>query len=152
MAQNEPRPALASDVTAITSLVRGAYAKYVIRMGKEPKPMTVDYAKAVREHQIWVVEDAGEMAGVLELVPQPDHLLIENVAVNSALQGHGLGRRLMKFAENEALRQGFSETRLYTHESMVENIRLYARIGYRETERHQQDGFARVFMSKKLSD
>ena len=43
-----------------------------------------------------------------------------------------------------------SELRLYTHELMVENIALYQRLGYREVERRQEDGFRRVFMRKPI--
>ena len=146
-----PRPALPADVAAITALVDEAYGKYIERMGRKPGPMTADYAKAVSEHQIWVVEEAGHLIAALELVPHEDHLLVENIAVAPGHQGRGLGRKLMAFAEAEALRQGLAETRLYTHQTMVENIALYSRIGYRETGRGQQAGFDRVFMSKALT-
>jgi hypothetical protein len=33
---------------------------------------------------------------------------------------------------------------------MTENLALYARLGYEEDERRREDGFARVFMSKRL--
>ncbi len=150
MAEFEPRRARASDVEAITSLVRAAYAKYVPRMGTEPMPMRADYGEAVRRHQVWVVEEGGGLIAVLELVPQVDHLLVENVAVDPARQGRGLGRRLMAFAETEALRQGLPEMRLYTAEAMTGNIGLYARMGYAETERKTVHDIPRVYMSKRI--
>ena len=150
MAEFEPRRARASDVEAITSLVRTAYAKYVPRMGTEPMPMRADYGEAVRRHQVWVVEEGGGLIAVLELVPQVDHLLVENVAVDPARQGRGLGRRLMAFAETEALRQGLPEMRLYTAEAMTGNIGLYARMGYAETERKTVHDIPRVYMSKRI--
>ena len=61
-----------------------------------------------------------------------------------------MGRRLLAFAEAEALRRGYSEIRLYTHETMVENQRLYASIGYEETGRGTEAGYDRVFMRKPL--
>jgi hypothetical protein len=33
---------------------------------------------------------------------------------------------------------------------MLSNIALYARLGYVETDRRVEDGFARVFMAKRL--
>jgi hypothetical protein len=39
----------------------------------------------------------------------------------------------LAFAEAEALRRGYCEIRLYTHQTMAENQRLYASIGYEET-------------------
>ncbi len=51
----------------------------------------------------------------------------------------------------EAMIQGYGELRLYTHVTMTENIALYTRIGWIETHRGEQDGYARVFMRKVLS-
>jgi len=138
-----PRPAGPADVEAITALVREAYAKYLPRMGQEPKPMTADYGRAVAEHQMWVVEEDGRLAAVLELIPEQDYLMIENIAVVPEMQGRGMGRELMAFAEAEARRRDLPEMRLYTHETMVENIALYTRLGYRETAHKEVEGFRR---------
>ena len=54
------------------------------------------------------------------------------------------------FSKIHFSRRGFGELRLYTHETMVENIALYARTGWAETGRAEQNGFARVFFSKPL--
>src|SRR6267378_8708441 len=70
----------------------------------------------------------------------------------SSRQGLGLGRRLLAFAEAEALRRGYAEIRLHTHQTMEENQRLYASIGYEETGRGTEAGYDRVFMRKQLRD
>ena len=75
------------------------------------------------------------IAGIVVLLPRTDYLLLDNIAVSPSRQGLGLGRQLLAFAEAEALRRGYSETQLYTHQTMVENQRLYAAIGYEETGR-----------------
>jgi GNAT superfamily N-acetyltransferase len=62
----------------------------------------------------------------------------------------GLGRRLLGFAEDEALRRGYHEIRLYTHQTMVENQRLHTSIGYEETGRGTEAGYDHVFMRKPL--
>ena len=79
-------------------------------------------------------------------------LLIENVAVSPAAQGTGLGRELMDFAERQARARGLRRLALYTNEVMVENLAIYARLGYRETARRTEDGYRRVFMEKLLPD
>ena len=84
------------------------------------------------------------------LLPTTSHLLLDNIAVSPARQGLGLGRRLLAFAEAEALRHGYHEIRLYTHQTMVENQRLYTSIGYEETGRGNEAGYDRVFMRKQL--
>jgi ribosomal protein S18 acetylase RimI-like enzyme len=65
-------------------------------------------------------------------------------------QGNGFGRRLIAFAETEARRRGYSELRLYTHQTMTENITLYTRLGFAEIGRGRHDGYDRVFMAKRV--
>jgi ribosomal protein S18 acetylase RimI-like enzyme len=97
-----------------------------------------------------VLEQGVAIAAVVVLLPAPDYLLLDNIAVSPARQGLGLGRQLLAFAEAEALRRGYCEIRLYTHQTMVENQRLYASIGYEETGRGSEAGYDRVFMRKRL--
>jgi ribosomal protein S18 acetylase RimI-like enzyme len=144
------RPARPADLPAIERIVRDAYSPYITRMGQTPGPMRDDYAARIAAGTAWVLEQAGALAGVVVLLEAPDHLLLDNVAVDPARQGTGVGRRLIAFAEAEARRRGRSEIRLYTHVTMVENQALYARLGFVETGRGEQAGFARVFMRKRL--
>ena len=149
---DEPRirAATAADVPAIADVVDQAYGHYVARMGKPPGPMLDDYATRVLEGVVWVLEEGAVIAGIIVLLPAMDYLLLDNIAVSPARQGSGLGRRLLAFTEAEALRLGYTEIRLYTHQTMVENQRLYASIGYEETERGTEAGYDRVFMRKQL--
>jgi N-acetylglutamate synthase-like GNAT family acetyltransferase len=139
-----------SDVPAITDLVRAAYEGYVPRMGRQPKPMTLDYADVVRTRQAWVVRRDGEVVGVLVLEPHDDHVLLENIAVAPSAQRAGIGDRLMRFAEEQARAAGLAEIRLFTNVVMVENLGYYGRRGYRETHRETVDGRHRVFLTKHL--
>ena len=97
-----------------------------------------------------VLEEGAVITAIIVLLPTANHLLLDNIAVSPARQGLGLGRRLLAFAETEALRRGYREIRLYTHQTTVENQRLYASIGYQETGRGTEAGFDRVFMRKPL--
>lgn len=145
------RPAAPADREAVERLVEAAYGGYVERIGRRPAPMDADYVVLIAAGRVTVAERDGEVAGVLVLVPMEDHLLVENIAVDPTAQHTGLGRRLMTHAEDEARALGLSELRLYTNERMVENIAWYPRLGYRETERRAESGFARVFFRKRLS-
>jgi ribosomal protein S18 acetylase RimI-like enzyme len=91
-----------------------------------------------------------DVAGVLVLRPDGDALMVENVAVDPARQGEGLGRALLTFASDQAAVRGVEELRLYTHELMTSNIDLYERLGWEEYDRLEQHGFARVFMRKRV--
>jgi GNAT superfamily N-acetyltransferase len=149
---DEPRirAATAGDVSAIALIVDQAYRHYIPRIGKPPGPMLDDYAARVAEGAVWVLEEAAVIAAIVVLLPAPDYLLLDNIAVAPERQGSGLGRRLLAFAEAEASRRGYREIRLYTHQTMVENQRLYASIGYKETGRGAEAGYDRVFMRKQL--
>ena len=68
------------------------------------------------------------------------------MAVHPAAQRQGIGRRLMALAEQEARRRGLAEVRLYTHEVMHGALALYRALGYEETERRLEDGYARVYL------
>ncbi len=144
------RRARKRETDIVRGLVRRAYAVYVPRMGKEPGPMLDDYAARIAERSVYVLESGGSIAGVLVLLPGEGSLLLDNVAVDPALQGRGYGRALIDFAEAEARRRGCPEMRLYTHETMVENLRLYARLGYVETHRVTERDYDRVYMAKRL--
>jgi len=146
------RAATAVDLPAIADIVDEAYRHYIARLGKPPGPMLDDYAARVSERAVWVLEEGTVLAAIIVLLPAPNYLLLDNLAVSPARQSLGLGRRLLAFAETEALRRGYREIRLYTHQTMVENQRLYASIGYEETGRGTEAGYDRVFMRKQLID
>jgi ribosomal protein S18 acetylase RimI-like enzyme len=150
MVHSHIRAASEGDRSAVERIVGTAYTKYVARIGKPPGPMLDDYARLIRAGAVYVLEDAGAIAAILVLLPKDDHLLLDNVAVDPDQQGRGFGRQLIDFAEAEALRREFREVRLYTHQKMHENVSLYPRLGYEETGRGEQAGYARVFFRKQL--
>ncbi len=146
----ELRQAGAADASAIRELTREAYAKWVPVIGREPRPMVADYAEAVRRHRIDLLYLDGELAGLIETIPQADHLLVENVAVAPAFQGRGLGRRLLAHAEQLAASLGHDEIRLYTNKLFAENLLLYRKLGYRVEREEGFDGGIAVHMTKRL--
>jgi ribosomal protein S18 acetylase RimI-like enzyme len=146
----ELRLAEAADVAELRAVAAAAYAIYIPRIGRPPAPVTADYATAINRREVWAAADGHGIIGLLVLVPEPDHLLLENIAVLPQAQGRGIGARLLALAEQEAVRLGFSEIRLYTNAAMTENQAYYPRHGYVETARAEQHGFQRVFYSKQL--
>lgn len=143
-------PATAEDAGAIRSLTREAYRKWVPVIGREPKPMTADYAEAVNKHRIDLLYLDGRLAALIETISEADHLLIENVAVSPAFQGRGLGRKLMAHAEQVAASLGHAETKLYTNKLFDENVRLYRRLGYGIDREEEFKGGIAVHMSKPI--
>jgi GNAT superfamily N-acetyltransferase len=151
---SEPVPELRradpQDAGLIRDLVRAAYAKWIPVLGREPLPMKADYDRAVREHQIDILDIDGEMHGLIEMMLHPDHLWIENIAVRPDSQGKGLGQQLLAHAEREAAEAGCAEIRLLTSAAFETNVALYERVGYRIDRREAFMGGTTVYMSKKL--
>jgi ribosomal protein S18 acetylase RimI-like enzyme len=148
---NELRPAAAADAARIRDLVRAAYAKWVPLIGREPLPMTADYDRAIREHEITLLYSEGRLVALIETVARGDHLFIENVAVLPQHQGRGFGRLLLADAERIALSRGLRETRLFTNRLFEANIALYQAIGYRIDREEPFMGGTVVHMSKRIA-
>lgn len=142
--------ASSTDVVAVGVLVQRAYAHYVPRIGGRPGPMDENYVEKVAAGLVSVAEEDDEIVGLIVLSREPDHLLIENVAVAPERQGRGIGRALIAHAEAVAEEAGTPCLRLYTHVKMTENQALYRRLGYEETHRLAENGFERVFFEKRL--
>lgn len=135
---------------AITALVGAAYSIYVPRIGRTPAPVGADYATLVEAGDVWVGSVGEQTVGVLVIRARAGVLELENVAVDPAHQGRGHGRALIAFAERQAHALGLAAVELYTNEAMVENLELYPRLGFVETERRVEDGYRRVFFRKSL--
>jgi ribosomal protein S18 acetylase RimI-like enzyme len=144
------RRAEAADVAAIEALVTRAYEPWVERIGIRPLPMEQDYAERIAVTDAFVLEDEGEIVGLLILESGGDRFVVDNVAIEPSRQGRGLGRRLLAYAEERGRERGVPELRIYTNQKMTENIELYARLGYVEYERRTVDGRNGVFMAKRL--
>jgi len=144
------RPALPADVTAVTDLVSRAFTHYTERIGTEPGPMHFDYHHLINVEQVWVAEVEGLIVGTIVLIPEPDHLEIEVLAVSPEAQGAGIGAALLDFAASRARDLGLQRLQLHTNEHMTENIRYYPRQGFTETHRAMEDGYRRVFYTKAL--
>lgn len=144
------RPARLADAARIAAIADAAYRPYLQRMSRNPAPMDEDYGARIAEGLTWVLEEDGEVLGLLVLETHADHLLLDNIAVDPARHGRGIGKRLLAFTEEEARRRGYDTVELYTNEVMVENMALYERLGYLEIGRKQDRGYNRVFFRKAL--
>ena len=144
------RPARREEAEWAKALVRRAYALYVPRMGQEPAPMLADYGALIEAGELKLLEEAGRPVALIVLRPEEDALFVENIAVDPQAQGKGYGRALLAFAEDEARRLGLTAIRLYTNAAMTENLAYYPRLGFRETDRREEDGYNRVFFEKRV--
>lgn len=150
-AEPELRRAGDGDVAGIAALVDAAYGDYAPLLGRTPTPMLSDFAAAVREQDVWVLDAGSRLVGVIELIARPGHLWVHNVAIDPTVQGRGLGRRLLSFADDEARRLGLPAIGLLTNERYLANIAMYKRYGYRETHREPYRGTDLVHFWKPIS-
>ncbi len=123
------RLASAADLMAVQNCARAAYAPYVAAMGQPPAPMTADYRDAIDRGQVWVCV-APDLKGFARWFPKGSALQLETVAVRPQDQGRGLGTALIRACEVAARQAGCEAVTLYTNSKMVENLRLYPRLGY----------------------
>jgi GNAT superfamily N-acetyltransferase len=146
------RRAASGDAKVVRELSRAAYAKWVPLIGREPLPMSADYDRAIAQHIIDLLEEGGRLLALIEMIPQKDHLLIENIAVRPDQQGKGIGGRLLQHAEGIARSLGLEEIRLYTNTAFTSNIAFCTKRGYEEYRRGTiVPGTTTVFMRKRIS-
>ena len=150
MSEIELRPARPGDAPRLTDIVQAAYGHYVERLGR-PRPMLDDYAEVIRRDQVVVAERGGAVVGLVVLQDGDEGFVVDNVAVDPAHKGSGVGRALLERAEAEARRAGFDSVALYTHERMTENLALYERIGYVEYDRRSIGDAFLVYLRKPLA-
>ncbi len=146
------REASASDADAVKACVIAAFKIYTERIGKPPGPMLLDFLAEIEARHVWLAESNGEVVGVLVQYETQQGFYIDTVAVIPHLQGTGVGKALLQFAEQEALQRGYDSIYLCTNVKMTENQIFYPRIGYVEYERKFNEGYDRIFYHKQLDN
>ncbi|NGM83688.1 GNAT family N-acetyltransferase [Paenibacillus sp. 7124] len=93
---------------------------------------------------LYVCEDNGAVAGIMvldEIQAEPyravdwvqkegPNLVMHRLAVHPQVQGKGIARRLISFAENFAADQGYKSIRMDTYAKNDRALELYRRLGY----------------------
>lgn len=144
------RAAAPDDAAGAAACIKAAYEHYILRNGKVPGPMLDDYAELIPGNDVTIAERDGEVVAVLLVKEAEEGFLLDNVAVRPSCQGTGLGRYLLRLAEEKAKAAGHDSIYLYTQEVMTENQALYERIGYVEYARRTEIGLDRIYMRKML--
>ncbi len=145
------RSALADEVSTLSEIAVAAYSIYVQRIGRAPAPMVADFYTHVARGEVFVLEDEHGLAAFIVTYSRDFDQFVENVAVLPDRQGRGYGKKLMQFAERQAIENKHDLLVLYTNLKMTENLAFYPRLGYVELRRVLEDGFERVYFEKRLS-
>lgn len=113
--------------------------------------MLLDFEAEIQAGHVWLLSDDGGVVGALVQYETGLGFYIDTVAVLPSSQGKGVGRALLEFAEQEALRRAYQAIYLCTNSKMTENQAFYPRLGYIEYERKAEAGYDRVFYRKDLA-
>ena len=140
------------DLDAIKQCAELAYEPYIAAIGRKPAPMVADFAKLISEKKVYIKKDGEQkLTGFIVFYPIDTWMHLENIAVMPNAHGKGIGKELMLFCENQTKVLGLSQVQLYTNEKMQANLEIYPKLGYVEIDRRLEDGFHRVYFSKRLA-
>jgi ribosomal protein S18 acetylase RimI-like enzyme len=76
---------------------------------------------------------------------------LKRMWVHEAWRGAGLGSRMLRRLEQEAVERALPVVRLDTNSALTEAIAMYKRAGYREIERYNDNRYARHWFEKDLA-
>ena len=115
-----------------------------IRLWDEHYPTPEIVFGDIETHSLHILEDAGECVGVISLNEQasPEYeavpwrakdaraLIVHRLAVHPKWRGEGLARQMMAFAEDFAVKNGYSAIRFDVFSGSLRAIRFYEQLGY----------------------
>jgi ribosomal protein S18 acetylase RimI-like enzyme len=137
------RPASGGDVAALRSLIDGAYRGESARQGWTHEAdllagQRIDVAmlgESLRDpgQTILLAEAPGGVVGCVSITDKGAHAYVGLLTVAPALQGQGLGRRLLSAAEAFARGLGLPTVRMTVIRHRAELIAWYVRLGYVDT-------------------
>ncbi|MCB1001391.1 MAG: GNAT family N-acetyltransferase [Ilumatobacteraceae bacterium] len=133
--------------TEATEELRDGIARILPQLSSSPPPTLAELAEIVADADavLFVARLDGVVVGSLTLVlyriPTGVKAWIEDVVVDEAARGHGIGESLNRAALDEARRRGVKGVSLTSRPSREAANRLYQRIGFsaRETNVYRYD-------------
>jgi ribosomal protein S18 acetylase RimI-like enzyme len=145
-----------ADAGELLVLQRAAYVTEA-QLHRDPflPPLTetpAEVREALADPEVIVigVRDGGRLIGAIRIRRGPEDMSVAHIArlaVAPDRQGEGIGTRLLAAAE-VSVPEDVLELRLFTGEYSERNLRLYERLGYRETHRAPAGDHDLVFLSK----
>ena len=138
---NSDSPVTVEPATSVDDELVEAFARLIPQLSSSsPPPSREQLAELVGSDDVvlYVARDAGRIVGSLTLafyrIPTGLKAWIEDVVVDAAGRGRGVGRRLNEVALVEAERRGAKDVSLTSRPSREAANRLYQRIGFEARE------------------
>ncbi len=149
------RPLDPRQTTRAEALLRAAFGPYVRRLGREQGPEAYQWLpSAVTDGRAYGAFDGDGLVGVVITEPSETGWSLDQIVVDPARQGDGIGSWLLGQVEAEARAAGAPALFLDTAAMMTDLLRLYARHGFEEIRsgppKHGRDPHPRVYMEKRL--
>jgi GNAT superfamily N-acetyltransferase len=147
----EIRLATETDFETVTDCVQAAFSVWTEIIGCRPFALDTDYTGRIEQGYVYLAIENDELFGIIALWPDGNTVYVDTVAVYPNLQGRGVGRVLLDFAESHARTLGKVAISLCTNEKMDTNRAYYQKLGYSEI-RHEvhPDGRGVIWLKKPL--
>lgn len=100
-------------------------------------------AGKAKKETCFVAVENGRLVGCVFALERAQDFYVGKLAVEPALQGQGVGARLMQAVEDLARERGKDAIELQTRIELTANHAAFARLGFRETGRTAHAGYDR---------
>ena len=125
-------------VTAATEELVAAFARLVPQLSDARPPDLAELAAVVANAKLLVARADGVIVGALTLlvyrIPTGTHARIDDVVVDAAVRGRGIGEALTRYAIELARAEGARRLHLTSHPRREAANRLYQRLGFEQRE------------------
>ena len=143
-------PLLSGDADAVSRLVKAAFARMELPLTPPPGALSeTAHSIAERIHRgggAGATVDGALVGSVLWAVDEG--LYVSRLAVSPAWRRCGIGASLLDACEMEARRRGQVRLHLETRFALAGNLRLFAKLGYREFARNPPAGDPQITLVK----
>ncbi len=151
------RLAAENDAETVADLIYQAFSPFRSQYTPGAFEYTAASAETVRarfaEGPIWLAVDGDEAVGTVSGLPEPDRFYIRSMAISPAVQGRGIGQRLLDTLESHARAQGYKKLYLYTTFVLPGARPLYEKNGFyvvRETQPEEWFDMGGIEMEKEI--
>jgi predicted N-acetyltransferase YhbS len=142
------RAAMAVEAEAVWQLTLEAYLPDRARLHPPSgvfRETVADVQRAMDEGMVYVAERAGAIVGAVRVQPARGQqaLYCGRLAVLPAARRQGIGTALMERVERHARESGYPALVLGVRLELPDNMRFYARLGYRVVGEESHPGYTR---------
>lgn len=125
------RSAIIDDESAVRACAHLAYVPYISLIGRKPAPMLADYVTQIAKGWVHITVDASnQLQGFIVFHPLANQMLLEKVAVVPSAARQNIGKSLIVYCEQAAMKQGLHAVQRHTNAKMSANLGLYPKLGY----------------------